>query len=236
MESRKASAPFGTSGSGIGAGLRFRAASPASPAPGHYTDLARDWIAGVLRPLPFGRSAVAANAASVLALEPALQARAHTASHAMVATAQHEATDAGVAILRAGGNAIDAAVAVGYALAVVDPCCGNIGGGGFMVIRMHDGRERFIDFRERAPQRATRTMYLDANGDIRPWASRRGWLAIAVPGTVAGLEAARREFGTMPRARLIAPSITLARDGFIFERRRPAAVHRFAHGRILGRV
>jgi gamma-glutamyltranspeptidase / glutathione hydrolase len=198
-------------------GIAIPSGESGEPGSGHYTDLTRDWIAGTLPPLPFGRGAVAANAENVLALEPALGATAKSASHAMVATAQHEATNAGVAILRAGGNAIDAAVAVGYALAVVDPCCGNIGGGGFMVIRMHDGRERFIDFRERAPKRATRTMYLDANGNVRPWASRRGWLAVAVPGTVAGLEAARQEFGTMSRARLIAPAIALARDGFTFE-------------------
>jgi len=139
-----------------------------------------------------------------------------TAPHAMVATAQRLATEAGVDVLRAGGNAVDAAVAVGYALAVVDPCCGNLGGGGFMLVRMHDGRERFIDFRETAPLRATRTMYLDSNGDVRPGASTKGWFSIAVPGTVAGLERARAEFGTMPRARLIAPAITLARDGYIY--------------------
>jgi gamma-glutamyltranspeptidase / glutathione hydrolase len=138
------------------------------------------------------------------------------AQEAMVVTAQHEATKVGVEVLRAGGNAVDAAVAVGYALAVADPCCGNIGGGGFMVIRLHDGRERFIDFRERAPLRATRTMYLDAHGNVRPFASRKGWLAVAVPGTVAGLEAARQEFGTMSRARLLAPAIALARNGFVF--------------------
>ena len=135
----------------------------------------------------------------------------------MVATAQHEATDAGVAVLRDGGNAIDAAVAVGYALAVVDPCCGNIGGGGFMLVRRHDGYERFINFRETAPRRATSGMYLDASGNVRPMASRKGWLAVAVPGTVAGLEAARREFGTMSRQRLMAPAIALARDGFVLE-------------------
>ncbi len=139
-----------------------------------------------------------------------------TASHAMVATAQHEATAVGVAVLRGGGNAVDAAVAVGYALAVVNPCCGNIGGGGFMVLRMHDGRERFIDFRETAPARATRTMYLDARGNVRPGASRKGWLAVAVPGTVAGLEAARREYGTMSREALLAPAIALARNGYVF--------------------
>lgn len=138
-----------------------------------------------------------------------------TAQHAMVATAQHDATQVGVDILRAGGNAVDTAVAVGYALAVSDPCCGNIGGGGFMLIRLHDGRERFIDFRERAPLRATATMYLDARGNVRPNASLRGWLAVGVPGTVAGLETARREFGTKSRERLIAPAVALARDGFV---------------------
>jgi len=150
----------------------------------------------------------------VLALAVALLGT--TARHAMVVTAQHEATKAGIAILKAGGNAIDAAVAVGYALTVADPCCGNIGGGGFMVIRLHDGRERFIDFRERSPLRSTPTMYLDASGNVRPFTSTKGWLAVAVPGTVAGLEAARLEFGTMPRAQLMAPAIALARGGFIF--------------------
>ncbi len=139
-----------------------------------------------------------------------------TARHAMVATAQHEATRVGVDILKLGGNAIDAAVAVGYALAVTDPCCGNIGGGGFMLIRLHGGRERFIDFRERAPLRATRAMYLDAQGNVRPSASRKGWLSVGVPGTVAGLETARREFGTMSRTQLLAPAVGLARDGFVF--------------------
>src|SRR5579863_9139808 len=95
--------------------------------------------------------------------------------HAMVVTAQHDATQAGIDVLRAGGNAVDAAVAVGYALAVTDPCCGNIGGGGFMLIRLHDGRERFIDFRETAPERATSAMYLDAQGNVRPAASTKGW-------------------------------------------------------------
>jgi gamma-glutamyltranspeptidase/glutathione hydrolase len=133
-----------------------------------------------------------------------------TARHAMVATAHHDATQAGISILRAGGNAVDAAIAVAYALAVVDPCCGNIGGGGFMLIRLHDGRERFLDFRETAPLRATPTMFLDRYGDVRAQASRKGWLAVGVPGTVAGMEIARREFATMSRARLMAPAIALA--------------------------
>jgi gamma-glutamyltranspeptidase / glutathione hydrolase len=130
----------------------------------------------------------------------------------MVATAHHDATQAGVSILRAGGNAVDAAVAVAYALAVVDPCCGNIGGGGFMLIRLHDGRERFVDFRETAPLRATPTMFLDRYGNVRTQAARKGWLAVGVPGTVAGMETARQEFATMSRRRLMAPAIALARD------------------------
>jgi gamma-glutamyltranspeptidase/glutathione hydrolase len=140
-----------------------------------------------------------------------------TSPHAMVVTEQRLASQAGLDVLKAGGNAIDAAVAVGYALAVVDPCCGNIGGGGFMLIRMHDGRERFIDFREKAPLRATRDMYLDANGNVVPNRSRKGWLAIGVPGTVMGFDRALREYGTMPRATVMAPAIRLARDGFALE-------------------
>ncbi len=141
-------------------------------------------------------------------------ARPVVARHAMVVTEQHLASDVGVQVLREGGNAVDAAVAVGYALAVVDPCCGNIGGGGFMIVHMHDGRERFIDFREVAPARATATMYLDAHGNVEPMKSRKGWLAVGVPGSVLGLETARREYGTMSRAALMAPAIRLARDGF----------------------
>ncbi len=140
-----------------------------------------------------------------------------TAPHAMVVTEQHLASQAGIDVLKAGGNAVDAAVAVGYALAVVDPCCGNIGGGGFMLIRMHDGRERFIDFREKAPLRATRDMYLDAQGNVVPGRSVRGWLATGVPGTVMGLDRALTEYGTMQRAQIMAPAIGLARDGFVLD-------------------
>ncbi len=140
-----------------------------------------------------------------------------TAPHAMVVSEQHLASQAGIDVLKAGGNAVDAAVAVGYALAVVDPCCGNIGGGGFMLIRMHDGRERFVDFREKAPLRATRDMYLDAQGNVVPGRSVRGWLAIGVPGTVMGLNRALSEYGTMQRARVMAPAIALARDGYVLD-------------------
>jgi gamma-glutamyltranspeptidase/glutathione hydrolase len=137
------------------------------------------------------------------------------ARHGMVVTEQALATRVGVAVLRGGGNAVDAAVAVGYALAVTDPCCGNIGGGGFMLIHRARGGETFINFRERAPLRARKTMFLDARGNVVPGRSTDGWLAVGVPGTVAGLERARREYGTMTRTQLMGPAIALARDGFL---------------------
>ena len=139
------------------------------------------------------------------------------AKNGMVVTAQQHATRIGVEVLRNGGNAVDAAVAVGYALAVVYPAAGNLGGGGFMTLQLADGRKTFIDFRETAPLTATASMYLDANGNVIPELSTRGHLAVAVPGTVSGLEYARAKYGTMARARLIAPSITLAERGFVLE-------------------
>ncbi|MBN9256977.1 MULTISPECIES: gamma-glutamyltransferase [unclassified Mesorhizobium] len=135
--------------------------------------------------------------------------------HGMVVTAQHLATDVGVEVLKRGGNAIDAAVAVGYALAVVYPNAGNIGGGGFMTVRMKDGRTTFIDFRERAPLAATRTMYLDKAGNPVKGASLDGYLAVGVPGSVAGFEMVREKYGTLSRQDLIAPAIAFARDGFV---------------------
>lgn len=156
----------------------------------------------------------------VAALAAAVTARAGPpataeATHGMVVTSQHIASAVGAGILAAGGNAIDAAVAVGYALAVVEPCCGNIGGGGFMTIHLADGRNTFIDFRETAPAAATAGMYLDRAGKPDPQLSRHGYLAAAVPGTVMGLDRAAREYGTMPRAALMAPAISLASDGFL---------------------
>jgi gamma-glutamyltranspeptidase/glutathione hydrolase len=135
--------------------------------------------------------------------------------HGMVVSEQAEATRAGVTILERGGNAVDAAVAVGYALAVTDPCCGNIGGGGFMLIHRAQGGETVINFRERAPLRARRDMYLDAHGNVIPGRSTAGWLAVGVPGTVAGLERARTAYGTMTRSQVMAPALALARDGFV---------------------
>ncbi len=139
------------------------------------------------------------------------------AEHGMVVTAQHLASDIGVAVLKSGGNAVDAAVAVGYALAVTYPTAGNIGGGGFMTIRFKDGKTTFLDFRERAPQAATKTMYLDAKGNVVDGLSTEGYLAVGVPGPVMGFEMARSRYGTKPLAELIAPAIALAKDGFVLE-------------------
>jgi gamma-glutamyltranspeptidase/glutathione hydrolase len=133
----------------------------------------------------------------------------------MVVSVHRLASEVGVQILQAGGNAVDAAVAVGYALAVVDPCCGNIGGGGFMTIHLADGRESFINFRETAPAAASADMYLDRGGKPIDELSRYGYLAAGVPGTVMGLDRAAAEYGRLPRTTLIAPAIALARDGFV---------------------
>jgi gamma-glutamyltranspeptidase/glutathione hydrolase len=140
------------------------------------------------------------------------------AEHGMVVSAQHYASEVGAGILAQGGNAIDAAVAVGYALAVVDPCCGNIGGGGFMTIHLKDGRDTFINFRETAPAAATAAMYLDASGQPVDDLSRWGYLAAGVPGTVMGLERAAQKYGRLARAALVAPAIALARDGYVLSR------------------
>ena len=139
------------------------------------------------------------------------------ARHAMVVTAQHLATRVGLQILRKGGNAIDAAVAVGYALAVVHPCCGNIGGGGFMMIHLADGHTVFLDFREKAPLKATPTLYQNAAGQVVPGLSTKSYLAVGVPGTVLGLDTALRKYGTMSRAQVMAPAIRLAREGYVLE-------------------
>ncbi len=133
----------------------------------------------------------------------------------MVVSAHALATNIGVEVLRAGGNAVDAAIAVGYALAVVYPQAGNIGGGGFMTLHLADGRSTFLDFREKAPLAATPTMFQDQAGAAVPQRSTDSWLAVGVPGTVLGLETARVRYGTMPRARLMAPAIRLAREGFV---------------------
>ncbi len=157
-----------------------------------------------------------------LALAPVTQIYAASpdpvaAEHGMVVTAQHLASEVGVEVLKSGGNAVDAAVAVGYALAVVYPTAGNIGGGGFMTIRLKDGKTTFLDFRERAPLAATKTMYLDDQGNIVKGRSTNGYLAVGVPGSVAGFEMAREKYGTKSREELIGPAIRFARDGFVLD-------------------
>ncbi|MBN8891056.1 MAG: gamma-glutamyltransferase [Rhodospirillales bacterium] len=151
----------------------------------------------------------AAQAASLPATE---------AAHGMVVSAQRLASAAGVEMLKAGGNAVDAAVAVGYALAVVDPCCGNIGGGGFMTLHLAKGGDRFLNFREMAPAAATANMYLDPAGNVVRGASLVGWKAVGVPGTVLGLDTALARYGSMTRAQVMAPAIRLAREGFVLTR------------------
>ena len=139
------------------------------------------------------------------------------AENGMVVTAQHLATHVGVDVLKNGGNAVDAAVAVGYALAVVYPAAGNLGGGGFMTLQLADGRKTFLDFREKAPLAATANMYLDKDGNVVPDLSTRGHLAVGVPGTVSGMELALQKYGSKPRAELIAPAIKFAEEGFALE-------------------
>src|SRR5881409_1823456 len=136
------------------------------------------------------------------------------AGHGMVATDEELGSEAGVEILQKGGNAVDAAVAAAFALAVVEPAAGNIGGGGFMLVRLANGKTTFFDYREVAPGHATRDMYIGANGKLDPEASTLGYKAVAVPGTAAGLELALKTYGTMKLADVMTPAIRLAEQGF----------------------
>jgi gamma-glutamyltranspeptidase / glutathione hydrolase len=147
------------------------------------------------------------------------------AQHAMVVSIQHDASDAGLKILQAGGNAVDAAVAVGFALAVVYPYAGNLGGGGFMMLRRANGESHFLDFREEAPLRASANMYLDSSGKIIPEASTVGYLAVGVPGTVAGLIEAQRKFGKLSLRRVMAPAIDFAEQGYVLSAEEAAILH-----------
>ncbi len=161
--------------------------------------------------------------AAILAMGPnhgaiAASPMATESDQFMVVSAQHLAADAGAEILRAGGNAIDAAVAVGYAEAVTNPCCGNIGGGGFLVAHLAEGRDVFVNFRETAPSAARADMYLGADGAVIRGATMHGWRAAGVPGTVLGLDTALTRYGSMPRSAVMAPAIRLARDGFVLTR------------------
>ena len=160
------------------------------------------------------------------------------ASHGMVATDEEFGSEAGVEILKRGGNAVDAAVATAFALAVVEPAAGNIGGGGFMLIRLANGKTTFLDYREVAPDKATRDMYIGKEGKLDEEASVIGYQSVAVPGTVAGLALALKTYGSMKLADVMAPAIRLAENGFPiskrlaqeFEDHRPA-LQRFAVSR-----
>ena len=165
------------------------------------------------------------------ARQPNWPADAVRGAHAMVVCDEALASEAGVEILKKGGNAVDAAVAVGFALAVVEPEAGNIGGGGFMLIRLRDGRAKFIDYREEAPKRASRNMYVDSSGNIIPGASTTGWRAIGVPGTVAGLALAAKNYGKLSLAQDMAPAIRLASEGFALNPRL-AASFKFSQDRL----
>ncbi len=145
---------------------------------------------------------------------PAAPLRPTHAPHAIVASVHELASRAGVEMMQAGGNAVDAAVATGFALAVVHPQAGNIGGGGFLLLRTATGENHFIDFREKAPAGATENMYLDAQGNVIPDLSVVGYKSIGVPGSVAGLAYAEKKYGKLSLEKVIAPAIRLARDGF----------------------
>ncbi|RYM66297.1 gamma-glutamyltransferase [Serratia liquefaciens] len=162
---------------------------------------------------PLTMAALLVSSSLYAASNPAVEAK-----NGMVVTSQHLASQVGVDILKLGGNAIDAAVAVGYAQAVVNPCCGNIGGGGFMTVHLADGTDTFINFRETAPAAANANMYLDAEGNVKKGASLYGYLAAGVPGTVLGMETARVKYGKLSREQVMAPAIKLAREGFILTR------------------
>jgi gamma-glutamyltranspeptidase / glutathione hydrolase len=136
------------------------------------------------------------------------------AQHAIVVSVHELASQAGVEIMQAGGNAVDAAVATGFALAVVHPPAGNLGGGGFMLIRMADGKVHFLDYREKAPAAARPDMYLDAQGNVIEGASEYGYKAIGVPGSVAGMVYAEKKYGKLTLQQVMAPAIKLARNGY----------------------
>jgi gamma-glutamyltranspeptidase / glutathione hydrolase len=183
-------------------------------------------MAGVIVAMP-----ILASPMQVAAVQPSAQALNETstqtawrdwrteppvvAQHAMISSDQHLSTDVGVQILKEGGNAIDAAVAVGYAQAVVNPCCGNIGGGGFMVIHLASGKNLSLDFREKAPLKATASLFQDTHGNVVAGVSTDTYLGVGVPGTVMGLNEALARYGTMPLEKVIAPAIELAANGYL---------------------
>lgn len=179
------------------------------------------WLAACLSAMLFpGFQTLLAQAAAGWQSDVPTQAK-----HAMVVSVQHDASDAGLEILKSGGNAVDAAVATGFALAVTYPFAGNLGGGGFMLLRLADGETHFLDFREKAPLRATANMYLDAHDNVVPDASTVGYASIGVPGTVAGLVEAERRFGRLNLKQVMAPAIRLATEGYVLSAEEAALLH-----------
>src|SRR5277367_4738909 len=189
----------------------------------------RQWLSGALLLLLFAVSSATTHAQQAPATQPPREYTDSAASKdqdnrwvkspvraakGMVVSDEMLASAAGVEILKRGGNAVDAAVAVAFALAVVEPQAGNIGGGGFLLLRMADGRSSFIDYRETAPSAASRDMYLKPDGSVDSEASTVGYRASGVPGTVAGLDLALRVWGTLTLDKVMAPAIRLAGDGF----------------------
>ncbi|MBM4062996.1 MAG: gamma-glutamyltransferase, partial [Planctomycetes bacterium] len=179
------------------------------------------WTAGRRLPLAF---ACALSVCPRLDVEPPndLVARGRNAA---VVTAEPHATAVGLEVLRGGGNAVDAAVAVALTLAVTHPQAGNLGGGGFLLLRLADGRTAAIDFREMAPKAATRDMYLRADGSVDEDKVRYGAAAAGVPGSPAGLLLALQKYGTRPLRQLAAPAIRLAREGFVVDQFLAASLH-----------
>src|SRR3954469_7459272 len=178
----------------------------------------RPLIAAVLITVPLLSSCavspanVPAASASAAALAPA--SRYAVAPHGMVVSASGIASEVGRNVLAAGGNAVDAAIATGFALAVTYPVAGNIGGGGFMVIRFPDGRATTIDFREMAPSAATPDMFTDSAGAYSARIHHDSYKSVGVPGTVAGFERAHRKYGSAKWSRLVDPAVRLASEGF----------------------
>ena len=138
------------------------------------------------------------------------------AKNGMVVSASKISSQTGIHILKQGGNAVDAAIATAFSLAVTHPTAGNIGGGGFMVFMNSNGETTTIDFREKAPLASSKTMFLDENGNIKNNSNHKGLLATGVPGTVAGLFLAHQKYGKLPWSKLVQPAINLAEQGFIF--------------------
>src|SRR5713226_1766082 len=171
-------------------------------------------LASAMTAAPLESGQAAAKSPDGAAAPKSWPQQAVRAARGMVATDEAIGSRVGIEILKRGGNAVDAAVAVAFALAVVEPRAGNIGGGGFMLIRLASGKTAFFDYRETAPAKASRNVYIGKDGKLDEEASVIGHRSVAVPGTVAGLELALRTYGTMKIADVMAPAIQLAQDGF----------------------